>query len=75
MSTPTKIYAGGWAGFREESGATRKESPEDFSWMGEQVILGAVTTRYFSSKSDRMYYEDCRDALERVEGAKNWLRG
>lgn len=74
MSTPTKIYVGGWTRFREESGATRKELPEDFSWMGEQDIVGAVVPRKFGSKSDRFYYEDCRDALEKVEGAKEWLK-
>ena len=68
-----KIYVGGWARFREESGATRKEFPEDFSWMGEQDIVGAVPACKFASTSDRTYYEDCRDALARVEGAKEWL--
>jgi hypothetical protein len=74
MTSPNKIYPGGWAAFREESGATRKEAREDFSWMGEQEIVGAGVSRKFSSKSDRMYYEDCREALARVVGAKEWLK-
>ena len=53
-----KIYVGGWARFREESGVTKNEPVEDFSWMG-----GAVG-----------YYEDCRDALNRVEGAREYLK-
>ena len=74
MSTPTVIYVGGWARFREESGATRKEAVEDFSWMGEQGIVGASHPCTFGSKSDRMYYEDCREALGRVAGSKEWLK-
>jgi hypothetical protein len=74
MSSSAKIYVGGWARFREESGATRKEAPEDFSWMGEQDIVGATVPRKFSSKSNRLYFEDCRAALEKVEGSKEWLK-
>jgi hypothetical protein len=74
MTTPTKIYVGGWARFREESGATRKEALEDFSWMGEQDIVGAKVPVKFGSNSDRLYYEDCRAALERVAGSKEWLK-
>jgi hypothetical protein len=74
MSSPNSIYVGGWARFREESGATRKEVEEDFSWMGEQDIVGAQAPVKFGSESDRIYYEDCRDALGRVEGSKEWLK-
>jgi hypothetical protein len=53
-----KIYVGGWARFREESGVTKTEPVEDFSWMGG---LGVD-------------YEDCREALNRVEGAREYLK-
>jgi hypothetical protein len=75
MPASTNIYFGGWAKFREESGATRKEALEDFSWMGEQNIVGARIPVKFGNSSDRFYYEDCRDALGRVEGSKEWLKG
>jgi len=52
------IYVGGWARFREESGVTKKEPMEEFSWMG-------------SAASD---YEDCRDALARVKGAREYIK-
>jgi len=53
-----KIYVGGWARFREESGVTKTEPVEDFSWM----------------RGDAGYYEDCREALNRVEGAREYLK-
>ena len=70
MSQPRKIYVGGWARFREECGATKKEDFEDFSWMGTRIL---DTNQVFSlgKKED---YEDCREALARVEGCKEHLK-
>jgi hypothetical protein len=76
-----KIYIGGWKQFREDCGATRKENMEDFSWMGVQTIGSCM--KLFSSQpcpatfgddSSRKYYEDCRDVLAGIEGAKEWLK-
>lgn len=76
-----KIYIGGWKQFREDCGATRKEDMEDFSWMGVQPI--GTCMNLFSSEpipatfgddSSRRYYEDCRDVLASIEGAKEWLK-
>jgi len=76
-----KVYIGGWKQFREDYGATRKEEMEDFSWMGVQTIgicmnLWSSEPRpaTFGDDSNRIYYEDCRDALARIEGAKEWLK-
>ena len=76
-----KIYIGGWKQFREDCGATRKEDMEDFSWMGAQTIgtcmnLWSSEPRpaTFGDDSSRTYYEDCRDALAGIEGAKEWLK-
>ena len=76
-----KVYIGGWKQFREDCGATRKEAMEDFSWMGVQTIgtcmnLWSSEPRpaTFGDDSNRIYYEDCRDALARIEGAKEWLK-
>jgi hypothetical protein len=76
-----KVYIGGWKQFREDCGATRKEAMEDFSWMGVQTIgtcmnLWSSEPRpaTFGDHSNRIYYEDCRDALAKIEGAKEWLK-
>ena len=76
-----KVYIGGWKQFREDCGATRKEAMEDFSWMGVQKIgtcmnLWSSEPRpaTFGDDSNRIYYEDCRDVLAKIEGAKEWLK-
>ena len=59
VSTPTnKIIPGGWKLFAEEYGVNKKEPMETFDWMSE----------------DNFMYNDCRDALASVEGAKEWLK-
>jgi hypothetical protein len=70
MSQPKQIYIGGWTRFREECGATKKEPFEDFSWMGSP-ILGTDAVYAPSVRAD---YEDCRDALARVEGGKEYIK-
>ncbi len=81
MPSQKKIYIGGWKQFREDCGATRKEEMEDFSWMGVQTIgdcrnLWSSEPRpaTFGDASNRANYEDCRDALAKIEGAKEWLK-
>lgn len=84
MSTSQRVYVGGWKKFCEDCGVTRKESMEDFSWMGTQTIgkIGTFSCKWsstpepatFGSKSDQMYYEDCRDALAKVDGGKEYLK-
>ena len=70
MSQPKQIYIGGWARFREECGATKKEPFEDFSWMGSPILgTDAVYAPFM-----RTDYEDCRDAVARVEGAKEYIK-
>ena len=61
MSTPTpkKFLLEGWKAFAEEHGVNKKEEPETFGWCDSY---------------DRHYLEDCRTALEKVEGAKQWLK-
>lgn len=60
VSTPDaiKILPGGWKLFAEENGVNKKEPMETFDWMSE----------------DSFMYNDCRDALASVEGAKEWLK-
>ena len=54
------IIIGGWNIFAEYSGVNQKEPVETFEWI--------------SNSSDRFFYEDCRDALIKVDGAKEWLK-
>ena len=70
MSQPRKIYVGGWARFREECGATKKEDFEDFSWMGTH----SLDTNQEFSPGKKEDYENCRDAVGRVEGCKEHLK-
>jgi len=59
MEQAKKFIAGGWLTFAEETGVNKKEPVENFEWMS----------------SDKQYYFiDCHDALEKVEGAREWLK-
>jgi len=61
MSASTRsILVGGWKAFAEDNGVNTKEPVENFDWM--------------PSESDKGYYLDCRDALDRVEGSREWLK-
>jgi len=68
MST---IYIGGWARFREECAVTKKEAFEDFSWMARQESTFNGLRWTINDPSD---FEDCRDALKRVEGGTEYLK-
>ena len=68
MST---IYIGGWARFREECAVTKKEAMEDFSWMAQQESTFNGLSWTINDPSD---FEDCREALKRVEGAREYLK-
>jgi hypothetical protein len=55
-----RIIPDGWAFFAKREGVDKKEDPENFEWM--------------TSYSDRTAYEDCRQALDQVEGSREWLK-
>jgi hypothetical protein len=65
------IYIGGWARFREECGVTKKEPVEDFSWMGRQA---SEFHNWRWTLTDAADYEECREALAKVEGAREYLK-
>jgi hypothetical protein len=54
-----KFNLRGWKKFAEESGVNKKEAMETFEWC-----------EYY----DKKYLSDCRDGLEKVDGAKEWLK-
>ena len=58
-STPKKFMLKTWKEFAEEHGVNKKEPMESFDWC---------------ESYDRHYLSDCREALEKVEGAKEWLK-
>lgn len=62
-----RITLGGWPAFSQERGVSSKEVQETFDWL-------PLDGTYFYPKSDRYYLEDCRGALDRVEGAREWLK-
>jgi len=71
MSTSPQIFIGGWARFREECGVTKKEAFEDFRWMAQQESTFNGLRWTINDPSD---FEDCRDALKRVEGGTEYLK-
>jgi hypothetical protein len=54
-----KFILEGWKSFAEENGVNKKEPMENFDWC---------------SPEEKFYLSDCRDGLEKVEGAKEWLK-
>lgn len=71
MPSSSQIYIGGWARFRHECAVTKKEPVEDFSWMARQESTFNGLSWTISNPSE---YEDCREALNRVEGAREYLK-
>jgi hypothetical protein len=67
----TTIYIGGWARFREECDVMKKEPMEDFSWMGRAP---SECHKWHWTLNDAADYEDCRAALDRVEGGREYLK-
>ena len=59
MATHKKIILGGWRKFAEDAGVNKKEPLENFDWMPSH---------------DEYYYNDCHDALNKVDGAREWLK-
>jgi len=61
MSTPAakKFMLKRWKEFAEENGVHKKEVMETFDW---------------AESYEKKYLTDCRYALEKVEGAKEWLK-
>jgi hypothetical protein len=60
MFASTKIIAGGWPAFAEQTGVNKKEPVETFDWI--------------ASETDKFYYSDLCAALNTVEGSREWLK-
>jgi len=63
-----RITLGGWPAFSElDYGVSKKEPVETFDWLPscENTLYGL---------SEREYFEDCKLALDRVEGSREWLK-
>lgn len=66
MSTPTvasfnqKILVGGWTAYAEQHGVNQKEPMETFDWLPPQ--------------HSPFEYKDLKAAIEKVDGAKEWLK-
>jgi hypothetical protein len=58
MSTP-KILLDGWKGYAEKKDITKTEPMENFDWMDSSIAYD---------------YNDCRDALGKVDRARDWLK-
>ena len=58
IETHSKRILPGWKVYAEENGVNKKEPMETFDWM----------------PGDASMFNDCRDALASVEGAKEWLK-
>ena len=59
MATHKKIILGGWRKFAEDAEVNKKEPVENFDWMPSE---------------EQYYYNDCHDALNKVDGAREWLK-
>ena len=57
---PQTILLGGWPFFSEAAGLNEKEEPETFDWMNK--------------RQEEAYYEDMRQALDKVPGCREYLR-
>jgi hypothetical protein len=55
-----RIIIGGWKAFAEEAGVNKKEPMENFDWL--------------PSEEDKMYYNDMRAALDKVEGSRDFVK-
>lgn len=55
-----RIIVGGWKTFAEDAGVNKKEPVENFDWM--------------PSEEDKMYYNDMRTALDKVEGSRDFVK-
>ena len=60
ISLTIKRCFGGWKAFAEENGVNKKEEMENFDWL--------------PSEWDKFAYVDCRQALDGVEGSREWLK-
>lgn len=62
------ITLGGWPAFSQLVACVdKKEQFETFDWLPIHEIN-------LYGKSEREYFEDCREALDRVEGSREWLK-
>jgi hypothetical protein len=55
-----KIIIGGWTTYAEEHGVNKKEPVETFDWL--------------PSQHDAFAYKDLKNALDKVDGARQWLK-
>lgn len=76
MSTASQIFIGGWARFREECGVTKKEPVEHFSWMGRHASEFPPNFHWTMNDTinDPADFEECRDELDRIPGAREYLK-
>jgi len=58
MTYPQTILVGGWPAFLQKHDVNKKEEPDTFEWMDPLY---------------RMTYEDLRQAVAQVPGAREWL--
>jgi len=63
MTTPQTILIGGWQVFAESRGLNKKEEPDTFAWLTSDLY----------QPQDQICYEDLRQAVAEVDGAREWL--
>jgi hypothetical protein len=60
VTSPQKIIIGGWTTYAEEHGVNKKETVETFDWL--------------PPPHDAYAYTDLKNALDKVDGAREWLK-
>ena len=60
VTSAQKIIVGGWTTYAEENGVNKKESVETFHWLPDG--------------HDAFVYTDLKAALDKVDGAREWLK-
>jgi arsenate reductase-like glutaredoxin family protein len=60
VTSVQKIIIGGWTAYAEEHGVNKKESVETFDWL--------------PPPHDAFAYKDLKNALDKVDGAREWLK-
>jgi hypothetical protein len=60
VTSSKKIIVGSWTAYAEEHGVNKKEPVETFDWL--------------STEHDPFAYKDLKAALDRVDGAREWLK-
>jgi hypothetical protein len=60
VTSAQKIIVGGWTAYSEEHGVNKKEPVETFDWL--------------PPPHDAYAYTDLKNALDKVDGAREWLK-